>query len=250
MATASSPVPTLAGGLGDFFTGLSLPWRSLSILFRSRKVCFLSLLSSLLTAAALIAIWIAAWKISAGWFGEGALREVAHFLATLLMWIPLSLIVPSLVLAPLQDPISEATEEHCGNFTAPPFSIARTVKSAAFSIAHTASRLFIFATGYIVLLPLHIVPGIGSVTYAVLSTTWGCWWLCAEYVSGPMARHLMPFRAVRAALRRRSMATLGFGLALYLMLFVPVLNFFLVPLAVVGGTLLFRALRIEGLPTP
>jgi CysZ protein len=60
----------------------------------------------------------------------------------------------------------------------------------------------------------------------------------------------MPFRAVRAALRRRSMATLGFGLALYLMLFVPVLNFFLVPLAVVGGTLLFRALRIEGLPTP
>jgi CysZ protein len=61
-----------------------------------------------------------------------------------------------------------------------------------------------------------------------------------------MARHLYPFGQVLAALRRRLTLALGFGAALYVMLWVPVLNFFLMPVAVVAGTLLYRALRQAG----
>ena len=47
-------------------------------------------------------------------------------------------------------------------------------------------------------------------------------------------------------MRSRPFLCLGVGLALYFLLWIPVLNFFLVPAAVVAGTLLFRQLQGEG----
>src|SRR5260370_360893 len=120
---ASSPaVPQLRGGLGDFFTGLLLPLRSASIVFSSGKVFSLSLLASMVTALAFIAIWYAGWNFSARWVNEGTAWWFAHVFFTILIWIPGALVLPSLALAPLQDPISEATEERCGNYSAPAFS--------------------------------------------------------------------------------------------------------------------------------
>ena len=37
-----------------------------------------------------------------------------------------------------------------------------------------------------------------------------------------------------------------FGAALYVLLWIPVLDFFLIPLAIVGGTLLYRGLEAAG----
>jgi CysZ protein len=53
---------------------------------------------------------------------------------------------------------------------------------------------------------------------------------------------------VVTALRARLALALGFGGCLSLILWVPLLNFFLMPLAVVAGTLLFRGLRGNGRP--
>ena len=49
-----------------------------------------------------------------------------------------------------------------------------------------------------------------------------------------------PGREVLATLKKRPGATFGFGLALWLLLWLPVVNCFLMPLAVVAGTLLYR----------
>jgi CysZ protein len=48
------------------------------------------------------------------------------------------------------------------------------------------------------------------------------------------------------ALRTRLPLALGFGATLWVLLWVPVLNFFLMPVAVVAGTLLFRGLLSSG----
>ena len=94
-----------------------------------------------------------------------------------------------------------------------------------------------------------VVPVAGSVLYLVLSSTWSMFWIAVEHLSNPMARHLRPFGQVVTALRRRLPLALGVGAALYVMLWVPVLNFFLMPVAVVAGTLLYRALRqVNALP--
>jgi CysZ protein len=80
---------------------------------------------------------------------------------------------------------------------------------------------------------------------------WTMAWLAAEYLDAPMARHLYPFREVRRVLLARLWLCMGFGAAVYVLLWLPVLNLFFIPLAVVAGTLLFRGLRASGsLPPP
>jgi CysZ protein len=245
---SASPVPTLSGGVSDFFTGIGLPFKSLMVVFRGRKLLALNLFAWVLTGATLLALVLGLWPVASRFarsvVGDGGWLSMlgAGFVYVVMLLVG-ALTVPPLVLAPLADPISEATEERCGDFTAPPFSLGRLFASVGTSLAHTASRLAIIVVGFFALLPLNLIPGLGSVVYAVVSTLWAAWWLTAEYVSGPFARHLLPFKRVLKAMRTRPLASLGFGLTLYVMLWVPVLNFFLVPVAVVGGTLLFRALR-------
>lgn len=242
-----SPVPALKGGLSDFVVGLTLPFTSFRLLFGGGRLLALGLVSSVVTGATLVAIVAGllpiAARIARALVGDGTLSWLVAAAVYLTLVVIAALSVPNLVLAPLQDPISEATEERCGEFTAPRFSLPSFLKSIGTSVAHTASRLAIIVLGFVALFPLHLVPGAGSLAYLVLSTAWAAWWLTAEYLSGPMARHLLPFKRVTAAMRAYPMVSLGFGLALYVLLWVPVLNFFLVPVAVVGGTLLYRALR-------
>lgn len=252
---AETSPPAQVGSAADVFQGLGLLPRAFALTFRRPRVLLLSLLCGAVTALCLglsayflvgparaLAEWIVGdgpgWR---GWLGAGL--AVLLYLA---MLIAAALTLPAAVLAPLQDPLSEAVEEALGGYTAPPFSLPRALKGIGLSLSHTALRLALQLLGYAVLFPLNFVPVAGSVLWAGAAGVWTMWWLSAEYLSGPMARHLYPFGQVLRAMRRRKALALGFGAGLHLLLFVPVVNFFLVPLAVVGATLFFRRLAAEG----
>jgi CysZ protein len=156
-----------------------------------------------------------------------------------------ALTVPALLLAPRQDPMSEATEEYLLGTPPSPFSLGRFIHASRVSLVHSLSRLTLALVGLLVLLPLNFVFGLGSLAYAICSALWASALLTIEYLSGPMARHLLPFRNVFKVLRAYFWACLGFGLLIYVILWVPIVNFFLVPIAVVGGTLLFHSLKLK-----
>lgn len=246
-----SPVPHLSpgGGISDFFTALTLPFRAARLILTTPKLLGWSLLASAVTAVTLLALLIGLWPVARHFsdIGHGGWRDVVGTGAAILLYLVLlvlsALTVPTLLLAPLQDPISEATEERCGDFTAPPFSFARMVRGALLSASHNILRLLFMLLGLAVLFPLNFIPAVGNVAWVTLGALWSMWWLSVEYVSGPMARHLLPFRDVLTTLWAKRAASLGLGAALYVMLWVPVVNFFLVPTAVVSATLLFRALQ-------
>lgn len=235
----------------DFFAGLALPFRALKLVLTTPRLFALSAFCFALTLATLVALLVFVWP-AAGWITEGWVHEGSWWrtalggglhLAVYLGLVAIGLLtVPSVLLAPLQDPLSEATETKLGDFTAPPFSFARLVSGTGTSLLHTFSRLGLMLLGFGLLLPLNLIPAAGSVLYGVLSAAWSMWWVCAEYLSGPMARHLLPFSAVLKAMRARPLYAMGMGATLYVVLWVPVLNCFLVPLAVVAGTLMFRAM--------
>lgn len=217
-----------------------------------------SLLSALVTSVLLFGIVAFFWPRSFEWahdlVGTGGWRSAASavvglFLFTLSTFLA-ALTLPNVVLAPLQDPLSETTEERLGGFQSPPFSFGRTLRSTVESLQHTALRLGMQLLGIAVLWPLNLIPGAGSVLWATLGTLWSMFCLAAEHLSNPMARHLYPFRTVFTALRKRLAVSLGLGAALYIVLWIPVLNFFLMPVAVVSGTLLFRSLRATGVIDP
>lgn len=249
----TSPVPSLAprGGPGDALSGLALPFRAAALIIRTPSLLGLSLLSAAVTGATLVGVGVGAWRL-AQWAahalvsGDGWWQVASVGLAVVLFlafFVVGALTAPNVLLAPLQDPLSEATETRCGDFTAPPFSLQAVLRGTVFSLQHTLLRLLLMAAGLVVLFPLNLVPVAGSVLWLVLSSVWTMFWLAVEHLSGPMARHLRPFGEVVRALRGRPALALGFGAALYAMLWVPVVNFFLLPVAVVAGTLLFRALK-------
>jgi CysZ protein len=250
-------VPTFSPSAraSDFFQGFALPFSALRLVSRDKKLWRLAVLSSLVTFASLVAlVWLLAgrtpglvgyfWAKPEAWYGAGIwyLLVAAAFVILLVVGANT---VPLLCLAPLQDPISEATEEALGAKVAG-FSMGRAVKSTVLSLGHTASRIALLLAGHAVLALLNFIPAAGSVAWTMAASVWTMWWLSVEYLSAPMARHLYRFSDVRAAVAARKALAFGFGAAVYLLLWVPVLNFFFIPLAIVGGTLLFRGLLDAG----
>lgn len=240
---------------GDFLRGLGLPVRAFALILRTPRLLALSLGSGAVTAATLVGLALGAWPLGqhlagrlleadAGWRHAAAVGLGALF--ALVLWGVGALTVPNLLLAPLQDPLSEATEARLGDFTAPPFSWGAVLRGTRESLAHTLLRLSLMLAGLALLFPLHLVPVAGSGLWVALSSVWSMYWLAVEHLSNPMARHLRPFGQVVAVLRRRLALALGFGAALWVLLWVPVVNCFLMPVAVVAGTLLYRALVAAG----
>jgi CysZ protein len=250
MTPDSSP-----SAVGDLFKGVGFVPRALAMTFGRPKVLMLSLLCAAVTALCLAVsayfLWSPARALAERIVGSGGgWRDWLGIGLSLLLYLAMLaatwLTVPAAVLAPLQDPLSEAVEEALGDFTAPPFSLARAARGVGLSLSHTGLRLALQLLGYAVLFPLNFIPVAGSVIWAVVSAVWTMWWLATEYLSGPMARHLYPFGRVLKTMRKRPALSFGFGAALHLLLFIPVVNFFLVPLAVVGSTLFFRHLAAQG----
>jgi CysZ protein len=74
----------------------------------------------------------------------------------------------------------------------------------------------------------------------------GAWTMAVQFCDFPVENRQRPFKETLAMLQRNRSAALGFGLCTALVLAIPLVNFFLIPIAVSGGTLLWHNLaRIE-----
>jgi CysZ protein len=260
--TPHSAVPAIAPSarLSDFFQGLGLLGRAFSLLFRSRRLFLLSLLCALVTAVALVGLgWVlwrqapgllaGYWPLPESWYGRFGWYTVL-VLSSLVVWVVGANVVPPLLLAPLQDPLSETTEAVVGGDEGPPFTLAGFVRGLVTGVAHTLARLCFLVVGLAILLPLHLIPGAGSVLWTVLGSLWTMTWMAGEFLATPMTRHLYPFAEVRRMLRERRALCLGLGAGVYVLLWVPILNTFFLPLAIIAGTLLYRGLREARLLPP
>lgn len=251
-------VPSLParGGPLDLLRGVALGFAALRLIFTTPRLFVLAAICALVTAAALVGVGFGAWHLgdlAASWLVDGgstwrSVAQVALRVALTVLFFAIgALTAPNLLLSPLQDPLSEATETRLGDFTPEPFSASGLVSGMLLSLRHTVVRLALMTLGSVLLLPLNLVPGAGSVLYLISSALWAMGWLAVEHLSNPMARHRYRFRAVLGAVWRRPFLALGFGALLWVLLWLPVLNCLLLPVAVVAGTLLYRALRSAGL---
>ncbi len=205
----------------------------------------------------LVGLVLLLWRYTPGLVGrffarpEAWYAQALWYLVLVLTFVVLLVVgantVPPLLLAPLQDPLSEATEELCGGPPSPPFSLEAFFRGLVTGITHTLARLFFLVLGLLILLPLNLLPGVGSLLWTALGSLWTMLWMAGEHLGAPMTRHLYPFSEVRRMLRERRALCLGFGAGVYLLLWVPVLNTFFLPVAIVAGTLLYQGLVHAGL---
>lgn len=258
----AATVPDLTpSGLLDFFRGLSVAVRGLGLVFSTPRLARLTWAVAgvtLLTIVGLVwGLWHAvpalvgwAWTPPATWWGK-ALFTLLEVLLFLLALVAGANTLPLMIAAPLMDPISLETERQVGVPVAADGSLARTVREVARAVGNALGRLVVLSLGQLLLLPLLLIPVVGGPAWTALSWTWTALWVAQAYLDVPMARHLYGLGHEVSALRRRPLLCLGFGAGVALMLWVPLLNCFFVPVAVVGGTLLFRGLVAAGnLPPP
>jgi CysZ protein len=82
---------------------------------------------------------------------------------------------------------------------------------------------------------LSFIPGVGAIAWLVLAA----WMMSIQFVDYPMDNHQLSFSDVKEAVRRRRLSSMGFGGLVALCASIPVINFVVVPAAVVGATLLW-----------
>jgi CysZ protein len=242
-------------GAFDLLRGASYPIRAASLVLRVPRLRRLATLCAAVTLL-IFAGWAwALWTflprlLGAVWpHPEGAvgwLWELTLVVSGALAWLLGAATLPLLALAPLEDTLVAATESAVGAPPAPPSGIAGAARQAVSALARTTLRVLLLIAGQALLLVLQLLVPAGAPVWAGAGVVWTALFACTEYLDPPLARRGGGFAEVRQVLARRTGLALGFGLAVTVLLWVPLLNLFLLPLAVVAGTLLHRSLVSAG----
>ena len=250
----SPELPPDSGPL-DPFRGATFPVRAAQLVLRVPRLRRLAALCAAITLGVFVlwgwALWTwlpplleRIWRHPDG--AAGWLWQVTLVVGGALAWLLGAATLPLLALAPLEDLLVEATESAVGAPPAPPVGLGRAALLAASALGRTTARVLILLVGQALLLALQLLVPAAAPLWAAAGVGLTALFACAEYLDPPVARRGGSFAEVRRVLGRRTGLALGFGLSVTLLLWVPLLNLFLVPVAVVAGTLLHRSLVSAG----
>ncbi len=181
-----------------------------------------------------------AWFWQGLWYVLGVVIFLLIFLVIFFLFTPLG----CLIAAPFNDALSESTERVLDP-TRPelPFSVKRMLGELVMSLKSELQKLLFWLMIFVPALLLNLLPGIGSALYFALVGTAGVFLMAYQFSDYPLARKRLSFKQKRAFLDLDFPLSMGFGAGCSLLLLIPFLNLALIPVCVVGGTMLFDRLR-------
>lgn len=112
------------------------------------------------------------------------------------------------------------------------------IREALAAVSTELKRIAHYLIRAIPLLLLFLIPGLNLIAPA-LWLLFSAWVLAADYASHSLENHGITFQEQRRLLRRRPLLVLGFGGVTLFASMVPILNFFVIPAAVAGATLMY-----------
>ncbi len=158
-------------------------------------------------------------------------------------------LLANLIGAPFNSLLAEKVEALQGGKT-PEGSAGLTALAgeAAKSVFSELRKLLYLALWSLPLLLLFVIPGVNAAA-PFLWFAFSAWMFTLEYIDCPMGNHGHGFGRQRALLKRHRWLAWGFGSAMLAMTLIPVLNFFAMPVGVIGATLMWtERLRSETSP--
>ncbi|WP_116368548.1 sulfate transporter CysZ [Parahaliea mediterranea] len=105
-------------------------------------------------------------------------------------------------------------------------------------IVRELAKLLYYVPMALFVLVLSFIPAVNALA-PLLWFLLGAWMMSIQFVDYPMDNHRLSFGDVKEAVRSRRLSSMGFGGLVALGAAIPVVNFFVVPSAVVGATLLW-----------
>lgn len=181
--------------------------------------------------------WLPAWE----WLDwlRSLLWFVFAILAALMVFYTFAL-VANIVAAPFNGILSARVE---ALFTGkvPAFAesfsqmLGRTLRSELAKLSYLITRLIGLALLSLILL---VIPGL-QILIAPLWFLFGAWVLTLEYVDYPLNNNGGDFRFTKQYAKEHRILGWGFGGLTALLTSLPIINFFVMPAAVAGGTLMW-----------
>jgi CysZ protein len=145
-------------------------------------------------------------------------------------------VVGNLIASPFNDLLSERTEEAVmGSASGEPFRWSAVGRI----LLDESKKMAVFILLMLLLLLLNLIPGFGTLAYSILSFLLTAFFLVIEYTGYIFGRKGGRFTDQRRFIRGRRFMAFGFGVGVLCLLAIPLLQFFCIPFAVVGATLLW-----------
>lgn len=141
--------------------------------------------------------------------------------------------IANIVAAPFNALMSEKIEEMMtGNDINSDISFMALVTSSIGSQLRKLVYILLWSAG---LLLVSLIPVINFIS-PILWVVFGSWLLSLEYLDYPMGNHDLTFARQKQILAKRRGLSLGFGGMVMILTSIPLVNFFVMPLAVAGAT--------------
>lgn len=177
------------------------------------------------------------WLLPPSWDWLRALLWPLFAVAILVVMVYGFSLTANIVAAPFNGPLAAAAERRVrGDGTLPGGN--GLLGDAWEALRCELSRLRYYLVRAVPALLLFAVPVV-NIAAPALWLLLGAWMLGIEYGAYPMDNHRIDFRRQRHIMAQRPLLTLGFGGAVLFAGMVPVLNFFVMPAAVAGATLMW-----------
>ncbi len=191
------------------------------------------------------------------WFLLGEVEQwqqvVNDFLPSWLQWLsgfllPLIIVTMALfvyflfttlanwILAPFNGLLSEKVEHYLTQQSAPPTSALSLLKDVPRVLSREFQKLVYFIPRFFVFaLLFFVLPVFGQLLWFCFTA----WVLAIQFSDYPFDNHKIPFASMRRVLSQNPSMAFGFGTAIALLTFIPIINFIVMPAAVCGSTVMW-----------
>lgn len=239
MSQPPIPHPPVSGA-GYFFKGMSLAMQP-----GTRRFVILPLLINILlfgTAFGFVLSQLSDWI--SGWLAllPSWLDWLSYLLwpllaiATLVIFSYLFSTIANWIAAPFNGLLAEHLEAKLTNKPAPETGLTEIMKDLPRIMNREWVKLRYYLPKAIGLLILLWIPAIGQTVGPVLWFLFSAWMMTIQYVDYPFDNHKVPFESMRDALKFKRGKSLSFGSLVMLFTMTPILNLFVMPIAVCGAT--------------
>lgn len=168
-------------------------------------------------------------------FLEFILYPLVVLTAALVVYYSFSL-VANIIAAPFNGILSERVEQLVTGKEVADESFSEIMAIIPRAIGRELAKLAYYLPKLILVIILSIVPGI-NVFAPIFWFVFGAWMMAVQYCDYPMDNNKVSFKDMISALKKHRLTSLGFGGLVQLAMMIPVLNFFVMPVAVIGATL-------------
>jgi CysZ protein len=152
-----------------------------------------------------------------------------------LIWFFCFTIVANIIASPFNALLSVKVEERLTGETQAASNFKSIIAVLPRTLAREFSKLMYYLPRLIGLVLITIIPGVNFVA-PFLWLLFGAWMMAVQYTDFGADNNNVRFRELRDRLSDERMTSLSFGIIVYLMIAIPLLNLVVMPAAVAGGT--------------